>query len=275
MNYRHAFHAGNFADLLKHAALTLCLDALAARSGAMTLVDTHAGAGVYDLGGEEARKSGEAVAGVNRLAADPAAPEAFDMLLAAVARINPGADMPRFYPGSPMLISSALRAGDRFIACELRPQEQASLAALLSSVEGASALHADGFAAAVDSTAPGKSTFVIIDPPFERGDDYERVVQACAGVLKKDARAVILVWLPLKDLETFDRFLRGLEEIEPQNALIVECRLRPLDNPMAMNGCALVLINPPQGVAAPIEAANDWIVRQCGGAGGEGRVWTL
>lgn len=275
MNYRHVFHAGNFADLLKHAALTLCLEALGVRPRPLTLIDTHAGAGVYDLGGVEAARSGEAEAGIGRLLADAEPPEAFEILLAAVARINTGAEPVRFYPGSPMLIASALREADRLVACELRPDEYAALSNLLSSVEGAEARNADGFAAAGEALASGRQAFLIIDPPFERGDDYDRVVETCRAVMAKDARAVVLVWLPLKDLETFDRFLRGLEEAEVGEALIVECRLRPLDNPMAMNGCALVLINPPPGVREPVEEANRWIVGHCGGAGGESRVWTL
>jgi 23S rRNA (adenine2030-N6)-methyltransferase len=275
MNYRHVFHAGNFADLLKHAAQTLCLEAASRRPGLLTVIDTHAGAGVYDLGADEARKSGEAALGIARLVADPAAPEAFDALLAAVARINGSGTTPRFYPGSPMLICAALRDGDRFVACELRPQEHAALADLLSSVPGASTLNADGFEAAPARTGGAGPAFVIIDPPYERGDDYERVVETCAAVLARDGKATVLVWLPLKDLETLDRFLRRLEDIEPGEALIVECRLRPLDNPMAMNGCALVILNPPQGVAEPIEAANRWVVRHCGDEGGEGRLWTL
>lgn len=275
MNYRHVFHAGNFADLLKHAALTLCLEALGVRPRPLTLIDTHAGAGVYDLGGAEAARSGEAEAGIGRLLADAEPPEAFEILLAAVARINAVVGPARFYPGSPMLIASALRATDRFVACELRPEECAALSDLLSSVDGAEARNADGFAAAGEALASGRQAFLIIDPPFERGDDYDRVVETCRAVMAKDARAVVLVWLPLKDLETFDRFLRGLEEAEVGEALIVECRLRPLDNPMAMNGCALVLINPPPGVREPVEEANRWIVGHCGGAGGESRVWTL
>ena len=275
MNYRHVFHAGNFADLLKHAALTLCREALGRRPGPITLIDTHAGAGVYDLRSDEAGKSGEAAAGIGRLAADPAAPEAFDALLAAVARINGEEGAHRFYPGSPMLIASAMRDDDRLIACELRPQEYAALADLLSSVPGASALEADGFEVAAVRAGGSGSTFVIIDPPYERGDDYERVVRACAAILERDASATVLVWLPLKDLETFDRFLRRLEEIEPSQALIVECRLRPLDNPMTMNGCALVLLNPPAGVAEPIAAANHWVVSHCGDPGGDSRSWSL
>lgn len=275
MNYRHAFHAGNFADLLKHAVLTVCLDALTRRPEPMTVIDTHAGAGVYDLGGVEAHKSGEAAEGVARLVADPSAPEVFDMLLAAIARINLAGEPLRFYPGSPMLIASALRDGDGFVACELRPEEHQSLTELLSSVGGASALRADGFEAAKAHAAADGRTFVVIDPPFERGDDYDRVVETCAAVFVKDSRATMLIWLPLKDLETFDRFLRGLEDIEPGPATIVECRLRPLDNPMRMNGCALVLINAPAGLDSQIAAANAWIVETCGGHGGDARTWTL
>ena len=130
----------------------------------MTLIDTHAGAGVYDLGADEARKSGEAAAGIARLAVDPTAPEAFDTLLAAVARINDeeGAGV-RFYPGSPMLIASAMREGDRFVACELRPGEHAALAELLSSNPDARALNTDGFDAAVAYAGAGGTQESIID----------------------------------------------------------------------------------------------------------------
>src|SRR4051812_44222991 len=120
MNYRHAFHAGNFADLAKHAALTLVLDLLTRKGGPLTVIDTHAGAGAYDLRGEEALKSGEAARGISRLAEATDAPEGFDILLAAVARHNPQ-DALDVYPGSPALTAAALRAEDRLIAFELAP----------------------------------------------------------------------------------------------------------------------------------------------------------
>lgn len=272
MNYRHAFHAGNFADLVKHAALTLVLEALTRSSEPLTVIDTHAGAGAYDLRGEEALKSGEAARGIARLAEAADAPEAFDMLLAAVARHNTPGQL-EVYPGSPALTAAALRADDRLIAFELAPGPHAALAELLSPLQ-AEAVRADGFAGAPGRVGRG-NILVLIDPPFEARDDYARTVKTCAAVLARNGRAVILVWLPLKDLETFDSFLRGIEDIGPPPVLVAEARLRPLTDPMTMNGCALVLLNPPAGLEAPLAAICGWIAKNLGDPGGEGRVWNL
>lgn len=275
MNYRHAFHAGNFADLIKHAALTLCLDAMARGPERLTVIDTHAGAGVYDLEGEAARKSGEAALGIARLMADPAAPEAFDMLTAAVTRLNGGGAVTA-YPGSPALICAGLRDADRLIACELRPEEHRLLADFLAPMaEQASAQEADGFKTAIAQTPARTPVLVVIDPPFERGDDYARIVETCGGVLARNPSAVMLIWMPLKDLETFDGFLRRLEAIDPPATLVAEVRLRPLTDPMKMNGCALVLINPPAGMEPRLEEACRWIAEHIGEDGAQGSVWRL
>jgi 23S rRNA (adenine2030-N6)-methyltransferase len=127
LNYRHAFHAGNFADVMKHAILLELLAALTRESGGLTVIDTHAGAGIHDLRGGEASRTGEAAGGVVKLMAAEA-PPVFDSLKAAVRRANRGDEI-RFYPGSPLLIADALRARDRLIACELRPDDYAALKA--------------------------------------------------------------------------------------------------------------------------------------------------
>jgi 23S rRNA (adenine2030-N6)-methyltransferase len=273
MNYRHAFHAGNFADLAKHAALTLLLDALTRGSQPLTVIDTHAGAGAYDLEGEEARKSGEAESGIAALLRTADAPEGFDILAAAVSRINPDGGV-KVYPGSPALVAAALRPDDRLIAFELNPGVQRALADLLAPLAPqAEAVCADGFTAAL-LRVPRTPTLVLIDPPFEARDDYARIATAVAAILARNSQAVILIWTPLKDLETFDGFLRRLEGIG-RPALIAETRLRPLTDPMAMNGCALALINPPAGLEPALAAICGWIAETLGDRGGEGRVWNL
>jgi 23S rRNA (adenine2030-N6)-methyltransferase len=273
MNYRHAFHAGNFADLAKHAALTLLLEVMTRGSQPLTVVDTHAGAGAYDLEGEEARKSGEAERGIVRLLADPSAPEGFDILAAAVARDNPAGAL-QVYPGSPALVCAALRPADRLVAFELNPAVQRALADLLAPLAPqAEAICADGFTAA-PLRVPRTPTLVLIDPPFEARDDYARIATATAAILARNPSAVILIWTPLKDLETFDGFLRRLEAIG-RPTLIAETRLRPLTDPMAMNGCALALINPPAAIQPALAAICGWIAETLGDPGGEGRVWTL
>jgi 23S rRNA (adenine2030-N6)-methyltransferase len=290
MNYRHAFHAGSFADLAKHAILTRLLRDLTARPAPLTVIDTHAGAGLYDLAAEASRRTGEGEAGVTRLMADASAPAAFDDLKAAVRRANaPGQG--RWYPGSPMLI--ALRPRDRFIACELHPDEAAALKQVLPRHLGAVVHKGDGWdhAAKIAPAAPA-AVLTLIDPPFERGDDYDQAVNLTARLLSVNSGAVIAVWTPLKDLATFDAFLGDLEDAapgppaslrplaEPELAsgrrpveiLAAEVRLRPLDDPMRLNGCAVVVVNPPPGLGDHARVVVDWVARTLGEPGAQGRV---
>jgi 23S rRNA (adenine2030-N6)-methyltransferase len=272
VNYRHAFHAGNFADIVKHAALTQCLERMTHGAAPLTVIDTHAGAGAYDLGGAEASRSGEAANGVLRLMADEAAPDAFDILKAAVSRVNEGGAIAH-YPGSPVLALAALRAADWLIACELAPPEHAQLKTLIG--DDAEILMHDGYDIAPQRTPERGQVLVHIDPPFERGDDYARAVEAAGAVLSRNRQAVILIWLPLKDLETFDAFLRRLEGTVRSPVAIAETRLRPLDDPLRMNGCALVAINPPDGLTLALAEICQWTAQVLGEAGAEARVWNL
>jgi 23S rRNA (adenine2030-N6)-methyltransferase len=184
LNYRHAFHAGNFADLVKHAALLALLAEAQADKAPLTVIDTHAGRGVYDLGGAEAQRSGEAEAGVGRLLAAEDAPGVFAQLLAAVRRLN-GDGPVRRYPGSPWLIAEALRPQDRYAACELRPEEHAALRKALEGRRGVETVCADGYRTAAARVPAAGRPLVLIDPPFERGDDYANCVDAVAAILRR------------------------------------------------------------------------------------------
>ena len=272
MNYRHAFHAGNFADLVKHATLTRLLQALLADRAPLSIVDTHAGAGGYDLDGELARRTGEAAQGIFRLMAADDAPDVFNPLKAAVRAGNPGGGV-RFYPGSPTLIGQALRRGDGYVACELRDDDCALLHDTLAPWPGARAVQDDGFVVAQREAGKGGRLFVLIDPPFERSDDYERIASTVDTVLNLDPSACVAVWLPLKDLETFDAFLRRIEPAAP-SFLVAECRLKPLTDPMKMNGCAMVIANAPAGVEADLATVCRWVAGRLGEAGGKGEVWS-
>jgi 23S rRNA (adenine2030-N6)-methyltransferase len=270
LNYRHAFHAGNFADLVKHAALLQLLARLTAAGGPFSVIDTHAGRGLYDLAGPEAKKSGEADAGIVRLMAASDAPAEFAPLTAAVRALNGGGPARR-YPGSPWLIAQALRPGDSCLACELRPEEHAALRELMKARRGVRTLCADGYDAAVAQLPASGRALVLIDPPFERADDYARIVETLAGVRRRNRTATALVWLPLKDLETFDGFLRDLEDEMQAPLLVAETRMRPLTDPLKMNGCALVLLGAPPEMAGTLEAVCGWTAATLG-SGGEARV---
>lgn len=272
MNYRHAFHAGNFADLVKHAGLLRLLAELTASGGPLTVIDTHAGRGLYDLGGAEAKRSGEAEAGALKLRTASDAPPEIAALRQAVADLN-GGDAVRRYPGSPWLIAEGLRPGDRYIACELRPEEHEALHATLRGREAVRTLNTDGYAAAVGQCPAQGRVLVLIDPPFERADDYARIVETVAALRARNPKAQALVWLPIKDLETLDSFLRDLEDEVAAPMLVAEARVRPLSDPMKMNGCALVLVDGPD-LAAPFAAICGWVAEALGTGGGS-KVYAL
>jgi 23S rRNA (adenine2030-N6)-methyltransferase len=271
VNYRHAFHAGNFADLVKHATLLQLLSRLTTGEP-LTVIDTHAGRGLYDLAGPEARKSGEAEAGIVRLMRAADAPAEFAGLTKATAGLN-GRGEVRRYPGSPWLIAGALRSADSYLGFELREEEHEALRAALKGRGNVRTACVDGYAAAIERCPPGR-VLLLIDPPFEKPDDYRRVVETLAGVRRRNLGAMAMVWLPLKDLETFDGFLRDLEDEVPAPLLVAETRMRPLADPMKMNGCALVLLGAPDGFEVPLAAICGWVA-QALGENGSARVYRL
>lgn len=273
MNYRHAFHAGNFADLVKHALVLAVLKALQDDPRPLAVIDTHAGAGLYDLTDENQARSKEAEAGIARLLGMDAPPE-LAALARAVRNRNPGRG-PEVYPGSPVLIAERLRPGDSYEGCELDGETAADLVRALAPWPQARALTCDGYAHVAGAAKRAGRQFVLIDPPFERPDDYVRCAETAATVAKASPGATIAIWTPLKDMETFDGFLRRLEAAGMRDALVAEARLRPLTNPMKMNGCAVVTVNPPPGLTAAAAAVCDWVARELGEVGGKGEVWRL
>lgn len=271
MNYRHSFHAGNFADIVKHALLLWLLDRRQA-DGPVTVVDTHAGAGLYDLAGDAVR-SREAEAGVARLMASEDRPPLIEALAAEVARLNPQGGV-RLYPGSPLLLAGRLRPGDRYTGFEMNPPVLALLEEALAPIALAGARGGDGYDQAPAAAAQAPGPLVLIDPPFERPDDYRRAADTAAAIVRADPRATVAVWTPLKDLETFDGFLRRLDQAGAKRALVAEARLRPLTNPMKMNGCAMVVLNPPAGAEAAAREVCGWVAARLGEAGARAEVWT-
>ena len=273
LNYRHAFHAGNFADLVKHALLLAALDALLQSCEPLLVLDTHAGAGVYDLTDEAARRSGEAQAGVVRLMDDAEAPPALQRLAAAVRACNGGGDLSR-YPGSPWLTVRTLRPCDAFVGCELRADDRLRLHKALAARRDGPKIEVvehDGYETAARRLAGWSGrVLLLIDPPYERPDDYAR---AAALIARRPApeRQAALIWTPLKDLETFDAFLGALEAAGSANLMAAEARLRPLDDPMRMNGCAMVLVDAPD-LTREAQAVCGWAAARLGGPGAKAKV---
>ena len=270
MNYRHSFHAGNFADLVKHA-LVLWLLRERQRGGPVVVLDTHAGAGLYDLTGDTTR-SREAEAGVERLMATADRPPLIEILGREVTALNPDGGV-RVYPGSPVLIARWLGAHDAYVGFELREEVAGLLRESLSGFANARGEIGDGYDLVRAEAKQTRAPLVLIDPPFERPDDYLRAAETAGAIVGADPEAIVAIWTPLKDLETFDGFLRRLAAATRAPTLVAEARLRPLTNPMKMNGCAMVVVNPPDGTDEAAAEICGWVAGTLGEAGARAEVW--
>ena len=266
MNYRHGYHAGNFADLLKHTALCELLRLLTAKDKKLFVLDTHAGAGGYDLSSSQARRTGEARAGIVRLAAAPRAgmPAAVVRYLAAVAaydrKFGAAIDGPHHYPGSPRLVRAALRSGDRFVACELQPAEALALKREFAGDRAVEVRQADGYKVLKALLPPvERRGLVLIDPPFEATDEYERLLRSLRQGIRRFATGCYAVWYPIKD----DAALAFARELAAFRPLTLEMALDGVE-PGKLAACAVAVINPPWLFEEAMREALPWIAAQLG-----------
>jgi 23S rRNA (adenine2030-N6)-methyltransferase len=248
MNYRHAFHAGSFADVFKHAILARVLVHLRGKTTPFRVIDIHAGAGLYDLASEEAGRTGEWRDGIGRLF-DVALPaEAGALLapyLAAVRSCNPDGAL-RHYPGSPLLVCALLRPQDRLIACELEPATAAALAHRLRAIRQAKVIAIDGRMALGAYVPPNERRgLVILDPPYEQPDDFARLSAGLAAALRKWPTGIYLAWYPIKGRDGPDALARALRRNGIEKALRLEMTVAPPAADGRLGGCGLIVVNPP------------------------------
>lgn len=246
MNYHHAFHAGNFADVFKHAMLLALLDALTAKDKPLCYLDTHAGAGGYLLDEEQARRTGEWRDGIGRLFDAPGVPPALHRYLDAIRGFNPDGTL-RMYPGSPLLAAQALRASDRLVLCETQDDEATLLRASLRGDPRAHVHQRDGYAALKALLPPTERRgLVLIDPPFEQQAQEFRVIES--ALMEARARwptGVYAVWFPIKQRATIRPFLRWLGARGWNEVLYAELLVRADNSPLRLNGCGMVVVNAP------------------------------
>ncbi len=244
VNYRHGFHAGNFADVFKHVVVTLLVRALAAKDKPFCYLDTHAGAGRYDLAAEAARKTGEFQHGIARLWAS-APPPAFTDYLAAVRALNADGHL-RFYPGSPRLVRYFLRPQDRMVLCELHPQEYAHLKDEFAGDRQVAVHLRDGYAALkAFLPPPERRGLVLIDPPFEQPDEFARAAEALVAAQARWNSGVYALWYPIKTQPPVAALHRALRASGMRKLLVAEFSPHPRDSALRMNGCGMVIVNPP------------------------------
>ncbi|MFN0023589.1 MAG: 23S rRNA (adenine(2030)-N(6))-methyltransferase RlmJ [Parvularculaceae bacterium] len=272
MNYRHAFHAGNHCDVLKHAALCLILDRLKAKDKPFAVLDTHAGRGLYDLISPEAVRSGEHLGGIARILDAPAPPAAIGPYLEAVARANPFGGL-RWYPGSPAIITDALRRGDSAKFCELHPEERAALAGNLGADRQTRIFDTDGYQAVrAFLPPPERRGLVLIDPPFELPGEYQRLGQALGDGLKRWASGVFMIWRPVKDEGGYRAFVAAANALGAGDTLCVDLTIRGKVAD-TLTGSGLYIVNPPFGLGDSLAAILPWLAKRL--AIGPGAGWSL
>ena len=250
MNYRHAYHAGNAADCMKHALLLWMLQALLRKPAPIFVLDTHAGRGMYDLNAEAAR-TGEALSGIARLLHQP--PPALAAYVGLVQRLG-------LYPGSPALIQAVLREGDALVCCELHPEDHAALRRWAGPADKRVSVHLrDGYAAIGALLPPAaKRGLVLIDPPFEVPGEFERLVQGLRAGAARWNPATYAAWYPLKHRSPVTTFHEGVRLAGLRDVVTAELWWRAPTDPTRLNGCGLLVRHPPYGfedAAAPILAA--------------------
>jgi 23S rRNA (adenine2030-N6)-methyltransferase len=253
MNYRHAFHAGNHADVLKHVVLLALCDRLTAKPAPCFALDTHAGRGLYALDDDSARRTGEADSGIAALLGHDARHPAIARYLDAVGacRAEHGAHA---YPGSPWLLAHALRELDRIACCELQPEEAAALKANVRGDPRLAIHQRDGYEAMNALLPPVVSGhrfgrgLVLIDPPYEAQlGEFDAALSALRAGLARWPQAVFALWYPIKQRRSLRAFQRDAARLPARSALVLELLVRPDDSPLRMNGSGLLLLNPPFG----------------------------
>ncbi len=253
MNYRHAFHAGNFADVIKHIVLTRILLYLQEKPAAFRVIDTHAGAGLYDLESDEARRSGESLTGIARILQARFSEAALPLVkpyLDVVRAYNP-TNVLKAYPGSPLIARALLRPQDRLTACELEPAARKELIESLRRDTQARVVDLDGWTALPAFVPPNERRgLVLIDPPFEAKDEFERLAIGFAAAFKKWPSGSYLLWYPAKSRRATDDLARAVAlaaaSVKPAGKFLrLEFSVAPQAKDSALTSSGLLIVNPP------------------------------
>jgi 23S rRNA (adenine2030-N6)-methyltransferase len=251
MNYRHIYHAGNFADVLKHIVLLLCLDYLQRKEGGLCLIDAHGGAGIYALDSEEASKTGEWERGIGRLAGLGDAPLDLEHYLGAVR-----GDLARGrYPGSPLLLARAMRPQDRLIAAELHERTFEALKEALRPFEAARATHMDAYECVRAHIPPKvRRGLVLIDPPFELKDEFQTLARQMKEWRKRWATGVYILWYPIKAHLPLAELHLAARALSLPRTWVAEALILPRGQAETLNGCGVIVFNAPFTLPERIEA---------------------
>jgi 23S rRNA (adenine2030-N6)-methyltransferase len=273
MNYRHVYHAGNFADVVKHAVLALVVEHLKLKPAPFRVIDTHAGIGLYDLSSEPAQKTGEWREGIGRVMEADLAPPVADLLapyLGVVRQLNADGPLLR-YPGSPFIARALMRDVDRLIVNELHPEDQQELKALFARDRQVKVMALDAWTAVKALLPPlERRGVVLIDPAFEEAGELDRLIAALSEAAKRFAGGTYLLWYPIKELTPVAAFRRKVAALALPKALAIELMIRGSEDETRLNGAGLIAVNAPFTLAANLKILLPELARELAQGKGAG-----
>lgn len=260
LSYRHIYHAGNFADVVKHVVLVALLQSITRKPTPCYVQDTHAGRGAYALDSAEALHGREFDNGIGRIWHCQDAPQAIEQYLEVVREWNPGERVPRYYPGSPAIAQSLLRRQDRLLLTELHPQDHTELVKQFHDDKRIQVHKLDAYQGLRAFLPPAeKRGLVLIDPPYERKDEYTRVINGLQTAYAHWSHGVYAIWYPIMSRGLQTRFIEGCVETGIRKILHAEFLLAPFAADRHFVGCGLVLVNPPWQLDSTLAECLRWL----------------
>lgn len=271
MNYRHAFHAGNVGDVLKHMVQIHVLAHLRAKDKPFAVIDTHAGAGAYDLAGGSATRTGEWRTGLGRVQDAPDTPPMVRAHLDAVTAVRAERGT-TIYPGSPLVTAGMLRPGDRMVAVERHPEDHAALAALFRRARGVTVRDGDGYAALEALLPPPERRgLILIDPPFEDRAEAAAMAAALRRAHRRFATGIYILWYPITDPGAVAVLHQLVENTGIPRVLVAELTTRPTTTLAGLAGCGLIVVNPPWRLDTTLAETLPWLTARLETTPGTGR----
>lgn len=259
LSYRHSFHAGNHADVLKHTVQSLIIEALKEKEKPFLYLDTHAGAGRYLLSGEHAEKTGEYLEGIARLWQQDDLPTELEPYMTAVRHFNRSGQL-RYYPGSPLIARQLLREQDRLHLSELHPSDFPLLRAEFQKDERARVVRENGYQQLKSQLPPAsRRGLILIDPPYELKSDYQDVVKGIQEGYKRFATGTYALWYPVVLRQNIKRLVHALEESGIRRILQIELAVRPDSDQRGMTASGMIVINPPWKLEGQMRSVLPWL----------------
>jgi 23S rRNA (adenine2030-N6)-methyltransferase len=276
MNYRHAFHAGNHADVLKHLIISRIIALLARKEAPFVCLDSHAGLGLYDLKGDEASRTGEWLEGIARLWNADDLPASTDDYFDVLKAMNPDGEM-RYYPGSPELARQLTRDQDRVLLNEKHPQDGQLLKENMRGDRRVAVHLGEGWHVprALLPVAE-KRALLLIDPPFEQSDEQDRCIAALNESISRMRQTIVAIWYPIKDERQLRRFYQGLSKSTAPKLLRAELFVHSPDDATRLSGSGLVIANAPWGLEEELKELLPWLAKNLAQSEGNWRLdWLI